>query len=59
MPLLVVLSGAKVVLVILFFMHLKMDHRSLTWIFLAGAALAAFMVTALVLLYHLLPGLGT
>lgn len=56
-PLLVLLSAAKVVLVIMFFMHLKMDHRSLTWIFICGAALAAFMVSALVVLYHFLPQL--
>jgi hypothetical protein len=34
-----------------------MDHRSLTWIFLSGAVLAAFMVSALVVLFHFLPGL--
>jgi heme/copper-type cytochrome/quinol oxidase subunit 4 len=57
-PLMVILSLAKVVLVVMFFMHLKMDHRGLTWIFMAGAALALFMVSALTILYHLLPGLG-
>lgn len=57
-PLLILLSSAKVVLVILFFMHLKMDHRALTWIFMAGVVLATFMVTALVVLYHLLPRFG-
>jgi cytochrome c oxidase subunit IV len=57
-PLLILLSTAKVVLVILFFMHLKMDHRALTWIFMAGVVLATFMVTALVILYHLLPRFG-
>jgi cytochrome c oxidase subunit 4 len=56
-PLLVVLSAAKIVLVIMFFMHLKMDHKALTWIFVAGAALGAFMISALVVLYHLVPGL--
>jgi heme/copper-type cytochrome/quinol oxidase subunit 4 len=56
-PLLVLLSASKIVLVIMFFMHLKMDPGALTWIFLAGAFLGAFMVTALVVLYHLLPGL--
>jgi hypothetical protein len=55
--LLVLLSTSKVILVIMFFMHLKMDHRSLTWVFLSGAALAAFMVSALVVLYHVLPRL--
>jgi cytochrome c oxidase subunit IV len=57
-PLLVGLSTAKVILVIMYFMHLKMDHRSLTWIFLSGVLLATFMVGALVVLYHVLPPLG-
>jgi len=56
-PLLVLLSSSKVVLVIMFFMHLKMEHQALTWVFISGAFLAAFMVSALVVLYHVLPGL--
>jgi cytochrome c oxidase subunit 4 len=58
-PLLVLLSATKVVLVIMFFMHLKMEPSSLTWVFLVGAALAAFMVSALVVLYHVLPDIGS
>lgn len=54
-PILVILSTAKVVLVILYFMHLKMDHKALTWLFMAGVVLAVFMVSALIVLYHLLP----
>ncbi len=54
-PILVVLSAAKVVLVIAYFMHLKMEPRFLTWVFMAGVVLASFMVTALVILYHVLP----
>ena len=57
-PSLLVLSAGKFLLVVMFFMHLKMDHRGLTWIFMAGAALALFMVSALTIIYHLLPGLG-
>jgi len=57
-PLLVILSTAKVILVIMYFMHLKMDHRSLTWIFISGVFLATFMVSALVVLYHFLPAWG-
>lgn len=56
-PLLVLLSTAKVVLVIMFFMHLKMDHRALTGLFMSGVVLAVFMVSALVVLYHVLPAL--
>ncbi len=57
-PLLIILSTAKLILVVMFFMHLKMDHRSLTWLFLSGAVLAVFMVTALIILYHVLPRFG-
>lgn len=57
-PLLITLSTAKLILVVMYFMHLKMDARVLTWLFLAGAVLAVFMVSALVILYHVLPGMG-
>ncbi len=57
-PLLVTLSTGKLVLVVMYFMHLKMDARVLTWLFLAGAFLAVFMVTALTILYQVLPDLG-
>jgi cytochrome c oxidase subunit 4 len=54
-PFLLVLSAAKFALVVMFFMHLKFDSRVFTGVFLAGLVLAAFMVTALVVLYHVLP----
>jgi cytochrome c oxidase subunit IV len=54
-PVLVILSTAKVILVVLYFMHLKMDHKALTWLFMAGVILAVFMISALIVLYHLLP----
>ena len=54
-PLLVILSTAKVILVVLYFMHLKMDHKALTWLFMAGVVLAVFMVSALLVLYHVIP----
>jgi cytochrome c oxidase subunit IV len=54
-PILVLLSTAKVILVVLYFMHLKMDHKALTWLFMAGVVLAVLMVSALIILYHLLP----
>ncbi|TVP76842.1 MAG: cytochrome C oxidase subunit IV [Gemmatimonadales bacterium] len=56
-PILVVLSTAKVILVIMYFMHLKMEHRALTWIFMTGVVLFVFLVTALVILYQVLPGI--
>jgi cytochrome c oxidase subunit IV len=55
-PLLVLLSTAKIILVVLYFMHLKMDHKALTWIFVSGVVLAVFMVSALLVIHHVLPG---
>ena len=44
---LALLSAAKFAAVIAFYMHLKFDHRLLTWIFLGGFALSFAVVTAL------------
>ena len=54
-PTLLLLSAAKFVLVVMFFMHLKFDSRIFSGVFLAGLALAAFMTVALFLLYQVLP----
>jgi len=56
-PLLVFLSAIKVIMVVMFFMHLKMDSKVFTGVFIAGVILATFMVSALVLLYNYLPNL--
>ena len=48
---LALLSAVKFAAVIAFYMHLKFDHRLLTWIFLGGFALAFVVVTALVGLF--------
>jgi caa(3)-type oxidase subunit IV len=56
-PLLIGLSIAKFVLVVMFFMHLKFDSGIFTWVFMAGMVLAVFMVSALIVLYHVVPGL--
>lgn len=55
-PLLLILSAAKFVLVVGFFMHLKFDSRIFTGVFVAGLVVAVFMVSALMVLYHWLPG---
>jgi cytochrome c oxidase subunit 4 len=54
-PLLLVLSAAKFLLVVLFFMHLKFDSPVFSGVFLAGLVLATFMTVALVVLYKVLP----
>lgn len=54
-PLLLGLSIVKFVLVVMYFMHLKMDSPILTLLFLAGLFLAVFMVGMLVWLYHVVP----
>lgn len=57
-PFLLALSAAKFVLVVMFFMHLKFDSRVFTGVFLAGLVLAMFVVSALYVLYHVLPLYG-
>ncbi len=54
-PILLVLSAAKFVLVVMFFMHLKWDSRIFTGVFLAGLFLATFMILAMITIYHFLP----
>lgn len=54
-PLLLLLSAAKFVLVVMFFMHLKYDSKVFSGVFLAGFVLAAFMTVALIILYQVLP----
>ena len=54
-PVLLVLSAAKFLLVVMFFMHLKFDSKIFSGVFLAGLVLAAFMTTALIILYKVLP----
>lgn len=55
-PLLLGLSVLKFILVVAFFMHLKFDSRLFTLVFGAGMVLATFMIGALILLYHYVPG---
>ncbi len=55
-PILLVLSIAKFVIVVMFFMHLKFDSRVFTAVFLAGLMLAVFMVVSLIVLYYWIPG---
>lgn len=54
-PFLLILSAAKFALVVMFFMHLKFDSKIFTGVFMAGLVLATLMISALVVLYHVLP----
>lgn len=50
-PVLLVLSGAKFVLVVAFFMHLKYDRPVLTRVFAGGLLVATLIILALMLLF--------
>ena len=57
-PLLLALSAGKFVLVVMFYMHLKMDSRIFSGVFFAPMALAVFLVVSMVLLFKVIPNLG-
>ena len=54
-PVLLVLSATKFMLVIMFFMHLKFDSKVFSGVFLTGLVLASFMTVALIVLFQVLP----
>lgn len=53
-PMILMLSLGKFLLVVLFFMHLKMDSRTFSGIFLFPLALATLVISSLFILYHVL-----
>lgn len=53
-PFLLILSAAKFILVVMFFMHLKFDSKIFTGVFAAGLVLATFMTGGIYVLYHVL-----
>ena len=50
-PLLLTMSAGKFALVVMFFMHLRYDRRSLTFLFVAPLALAVGLAIALTTLH--------
>ena len=54
-PLLLVLSASKFVLVVGFYMHLRFDHRLFTGVFGFGLLVAASIITALLFLFGQYP----
>lgn len=51
MPSLLIMMVIKFVVVILFFMHLKDDHKLFSWLFYAGLGLAVFVYVAALLTF--------
>jgi cytochrome c oxidase subunit IV len=54
-PLLLVLSASKFVLVVGFYMHLRYDHRLFTGVFGFGLVVAGSIITALMFLFGQYP----
>jgi cytochrome c oxidase subunit 4 len=52
-PLLIFLSAIKFALVVMFYMHLKFDHRVYTRLLLAGLAIGIGVVLSLLVLFNL------
>jgi cytochrome c oxidase subunit IV len=57
-PLLLVLTAAKFFLVVLYYMHLKVDDPIFGRVFWAPLFLAVLVVVGMVLLFHVLPTYG-
>ena len=53
-PIILLLSAAKFVLVVAFYMHLKYDSKIFTGIFVFPLTLAALVIVGLIMLYHVL-----
>ncbi len=53
-PIILVLSAAKFILVVMFYMHLKYDSPILSGVFLFPMALATLVISSLFILYHIL-----
>jgi cytochrome c oxidase subunit 4 len=54
-PILIVLSATKFVIVVLFYMHLRYDHPLFRRVFFGPLMLALFVVVGLILLFKYLP----
>ncbi len=54
-PILLVLSAAKFILVVMFYMHLKFDSRLFTSVFVGPLLLAVTAVISLLILFRVLP----
>ena|SRR5690606_26591766 len=57
-PALLVLSAAKFFLVVLYYMHLKVDHPIFGRVFWAPLFLAVLVIVGMVILFKILPAYG-
>jgi cytochrome c oxidase subunit IV len=57
-PALMVLTAAKFILVVLYYMHLKMDDAIFGRVFWAPLFLSVLVVIGLILLFHVIPNYG-
>ena len=55
-PSLLILSGLKFVIVVMFYMHLKFDNKLFARVFVAPLLLAALVVIGMIILFKVLPG---
>src|SRR5262245_62523650 len=55
-PTLLVLSAGKFITVVMFYMHLKFDSPVFSRVFLAPLFLAVVIMTAMIILFKVLPG---
>ncbi len=53
-PIFLVLSAVKFILVAMFYMHLKFDERIFSWFFVGGLLLASCVIIALMTLFGVL-----
>ena len=53
-PILIILSAVKFVLVVMFFMHLRFDSRLFSTFFVTGVLLAAALIIVLLVLFRVL-----
>ena len=54
-PSLLILSLGKFVLVVMYYMHLKMDSRVFSFVFVAPLILAVMLVISLIMIFKVLP----
>ena len=54
-----VLSAAKFLMVVAYYMHLKFDHKLFTGIFVFPALLGTLVIGSMILLFHVLHGTAT